>query len=45
MKVSGIDSSQDMSELNERFAQDAEAPYHDSQRWMLYELKTEAELV
>ena len=42
VKVAGIDSSQDVSDVNERFAEDAEAPYLESQKWMLCELKTEA---
>ena len=40
VKVSGIDSSLDVSDLNERFSQDAEASYLESQKWILCELKT-----
>ena len=42
VKVPGINSSQDTSDLNEKFAQDAENPYLECQKWMLGELKIAA---
>ena len=43
VKVAGIDGSQDMSDLNEKFAQDAETPYLECQKWMLGQFKAAAE--
>ena len=43
VKVAGIDGSQDTSDLNEKFAQDAETPYLECQKWMLGQFKAAAE--